>query len=128
MAEENIGTMGADGEINIKSEMMTQAMQAIATYQESVKNTYKTLTETVEGVRGSFEGAASNGYQKFYETQIKKMLEPKTGNLAKLLSVLNDICDSALKQLPGDGGVDAELAKINSQNSGDGQAVATGTN
>lgn len=125
MAEENIGTMGAAGEINIKNEMMTQAMQAIATYQESVKNTYKTLTETVEGVKGSFEGAASKGYQNFYETQIKAMLEPETGNLAKLLSVLNDICDSALKQLPGDEGVDAELAKINSQNSGDGQAAAT---
>lgn len=128
MAEETNGTMGAAGEINIKNEMMTKAMQAIATYQEKVEAAYKTLTETVEGLTANFDGAASKGYQTFYENQIKTMLEPQKGNLAKLLSVLNDICDSAQKQLSGEEGVDAELAKINSQNSGDGQASAASTN
>lgn len=124
MAEENIGTMGTAGEINIKSEMMTKAMAAITAYQDSVKTAYSDLDTVVTGLKTSFEGSASNGYQTFYDTQIKTMLDPQTGSLAQLLSSLYDICDSALQQLPGDDGVDAELAKINNQNSGGGQAAA----
>lgn len=124
MAEETMGTMGTEGTINITSEMMQKAKDAITAYQDIISTAYSDLTQTVDGIKESFTGAAGNGYRTFYETQIKTMFEKESGTLDKHLAVLTDICDSALSQLPGDNGIDEELAKVNNQNQDGGQNVA----
>lgn len=125
MAEETVGTMGQAGEINITSDMMTKAKDAISKYKSAIEDAYDKLDKTIDGIQNDFTGAAATGFNTFYTEQIKSMLEKEKGTIYTLLSVLDSICQSALEQLPGESGVDNELAKINNPNNGQ---TATPTN
>lgn len=116
MAEETNAKMGSVGKINITVEMMTSAISAIDTYLESVKTEYTNISNAITGlgIGTSFKGSAANGFKTFYDNNIDPMLK-KDGGLEKMLTSLRDICESARKQIPGEAGVDDELAKINNQ-------------
>lgn len=112
-----VGTMGESGTINITSQMMNDAMNAITNYKGEVQTAYNSLVNAMGEIPANFKGAAANGFNKFYSGSIAPMLE-KGGNLEKMLDSLYDICKSALEQLPGENGIDASLAQINNQSAG----------
>lgn len=117
--ETAVGTMGNTGTINITSQMMKDAMQAITDYKDAIKTAYSLLEKEMGTISGNFVGAAANGFNKFYTDSIVPMLK-ENGNLSKMLDSLYQICESALKQLPGEEGVDENLAKINNPGAADG--------
>ena len=112
-----VGTMGMTGTINITSQMMKDAITAITNYREAVKSAYASLVKEMGTVPTNFTGAAANGFNKFYTESIEPMLK-ENGSLEAMLNSLEDICKSALAQLPGEEGIDESLAKVNHQNAG----------
>lgn len=118
MADETtgtVGTMGASGQINITSAMMTNAISAIDDYMATVKTEYGNISGAMSTLTAEyFNGSASNGFRNFYNNKIDPMLNNE-GSLIKMLQSLRGICESAMKQLPGESGVDEGLAEINNQ-------------
>ncbi|MGN0677042.1 MAG: hypothetical protein ACI4K5_04795 [Ruminococcus sp.] len=109
------GTMGSGGQINITSAMMTNAISAIDDYMATVKTEYGNISGAMSTLTAEyFNGSASNGFRNFYNTKIDPMLNNE-GSLIKMLQSLRGMCESALKQLPGESGVDEGLAEINNQ-------------
>ena len=117
MADVNqeVGTMGATGTINMPVQMMTDALKAIEAYKSSVESAFANLNTQYSSVKANFTGDAATGLQDFYDNKIDSMLHQETGSIYKLLDALKSICESIRDQIPGDNGVDNELGKVNRQ-------------
>jgi uncharacterized protein YukE len=99
--------------VNITSQMMTNASNAIDEYRKKTEGYHTELTDTVNTlIPGSFSGAAAEGFQHFYTNSI----EPAIGtDLTELLKSLENIVDETLKALPGGNGLDDQLGEGNRQ-------------
>ncbi|HCJ41283.1 hypothetical protein [uncultured Ruminococcus sp.] len=117
MADVNqeVGTMGMQGTINMTSQMMADALKAIETYRGSIETATSNLDAQYATVKANFTGDAANGLQEFYTNKIDSMLHKESGNIYKLLDALKSICESIRDQIPGDSGVDNEMGKVNRQ-------------
>jgi uncharacterized protein YukE len=103
--------MGSTGTVNITPEMMQNALAAVEDYRTKSANLNKELGETVENlIPANFSGSAADGFKFFYTSKI----EPAVGEeLTKLLNTLKDMFDATLKAIPGDQGIDEQLASEN---------------
>ena len=108
-----MATMGQPGTINITQEMMDNAIRAIADYQQSVTSINKELEGVITALitPSTFSGNAANGFNSFYEDNIKINVEE---NLTNMLKALTEICETIKKQIPGnEEGVDDQLGSGN---------------
>ena len=105
--------MGTTGTVNVSVKMFDDIKAAVETY----RNTTAKLKERVEGeinglVGKDFVGAAADGFKAFYTNNI----EPANGDgLKKLLEAIDQIADAAKDALPGNQGLDDQLAAGNNQ-------------
>ena len=112
---QDVGTMGAQGTVNMSVQMMTDALNAIKAYKEAIETAFGNLNTQYANVTANFTGDAANGLQEFYEKKIEAMLKQESGSVYQLLNALQGFCEAARDQIPGDSGVDNELGKVNRQ-------------
>jgi hypothetical protein len=105
--------MGSKGTVNITTQMMTSALNAIEEYRKTTGTLHTTLTDTVNTlIPGSFSGAAAEGFQHFYSNTIEPAIDT---DLTTLLKSLEDIVNETLNALPGGSGLDDQLGEGNRQ-------------
>lgn len=114
-ANQDVGTMGVQGTVNMSVQMMTDALNAIAAYKEAIETAFNNLNTQYANVTANFTGDAANGLQEFYDNKIDPMLKKDTGSVYQLLDTLKTYCETIRDQIPGDAGVDSELGKANRQ-------------
>lgn len=112
---QDVGTMGVQGTVNMSVSMMKEALDAIAVYKDAIETAFGNLNTQYANVTANFTGDAANGLQDFYEKKIEAMLKQETGSVYQLLNALKGFCEAARDQIPGDSGVDNELGKVNRQ-------------
>ena len=117
MAEaiQDVGTMGSQGTVNMSTQMMTDALNAITAYKEAIETAFSNLNTHYANVTANFTGDAANGLQDCYTNKIEVMLKKDTGSVYQILNTLKGFCETARDQIPGDAGVDNELGKVNRQ-------------
>ena len=105
--------MGKNGTVNISVKMMTDIINAVEEYKKITSTLYTNLDNEITGLVGNgFAGAAANGFNTFYTTNIK----PVTGDgLTKLLKAIDDIATATKNALPGKNGLDDQLGEGNSK-------------
>ncbi len=118
-----MANMGSTGTVNVKAEMMVNAIAAIDTYQSTINSINASLKKEIEGlIPNSFSGSAANGYKEFFENSIYPNI---TTNLTSMLESLKSICESIKKNIPEvKEGVDDQLGDGNKSA---GNAAQTGT-
>lgn len=114
-ANQDVGTMGVQGTVNMSVQMMTDALNAIAAYKEAIETAFNNLNTQYANVTANFTGDAANGLQEFYQNKIESMLKQESGSVYQLLNALKGFCEAARDQIPGETGVDSELGKVNRQ-------------
>ena len=112
---QDVGTMGTQGTVNMSTQMMTDALNAIAAYKEAIDGAFSNLNTQYANVTANFTGDAANGLQEFYQNKIESMLKQESGSVYQLLNALKGFCEAARDQIPGETGVDSELGKVNRQ-------------
>ncbi|MEE1305827.1 MAG: WXG100 family type VII secretion target [Agathobacter sp.] len=104
--------MGSTGAIVMTKEMLTNAINAISTYQSTITSLNGELDTVITGlVSNSWTGDAATGFQTFYTNNIEKNLGE---NLSKMLKSLQQVCEGIRDAIPADStGVDAKLGENN---------------
>lgn len=105
--------MGSTGTVNITRGMLDNIKKAVDEYQQKADSLAQRLGEEVTGlIPDHFNGDAARAFETFYTENI---VPANVDGLNKLLEAIRDIADSILKAIPGEGGLDEQLAEGNRQ-------------
>ena len=105
--------LGTTGTLNVTTEMIKNALDAIDAYRTEANNLHKQLTDIVDGlIPADFSGNAATGYKTFYNGKIEPLID---SNLEQYLKALEDICGAIKSQIPDQSGVDESLATENNK-------------
>ena len=112
--------MGSTGTVNMSVQMFKDIVTAVEEYEGKAKAYKEELEGIISGLVGKdFTGSAATGFQNFYTSKI----EPANGQgLTDLMTAIKDIADAAMNAIPGETGLDEQLAEA-SNNAGS-EAVA----
>lgn len=112
--------MGETGTVNVTPEMINNAKNAIQEYQDTVKNLYSQIEDTMTAlIPGSFSGSAADGfYDHFYDKNIRPVANTEDSNsgVMQIITLLNNIVDGISEAIPAEQGVDESLAAENRKN------------
>lgn len=105
--------MGTTGTVNITRAMMDNIVNAVEEYQGKEAALKQRLEDEVNGlIPEYFSGEAANGFKDFYTNNIV----PANGEgLTQLLDAITQMAKSILSAIPGEGGLDDQLADGNRQ-------------
>lgn len=105
--------MGSTGTVNITKGMMADITKAVDEYRQKTNTLAQKLNDEVTGlIPEYFNGDAARGFRSFYDNNIV----PANGEgLKNLLDAIDNMADSILKAIPGEGGLDEQLADGNQQ-------------
>lgn len=105
--------MGSTGAVNITKGMMADITSAVNDYRQKTNVLAQKLEDEVNDlIPEYFNGDAARGFKSFYD----KNIVPANGEgLKNLLDAIDNIADSILKAIPGEGGLDEQLADGNQQ-------------
>lgn len=114
--------MGSTGTVNMSAQMFKDITTAVEEYEKTAATLKKNLESEINGLVGKdFVGAAADGFKAFYESNI----EPANGDgLTKLMTAIKEIADAALKAIPGEDGLDDQLADASNNAGSDAAASA----
>lgn len=111
--------MGNTGTINVTPEMISNAKNAIAEYEDTVKSLYSQLEETMGSlIPGNFSGSAADGFKYFYDNSIKPVAntDANDSGVMQIITLMNNILDGISEAIPAEQGVDESLAEENKKN------------
>lgn len=103
--------MGSTGTVNVSTEMLQNAINAIEDYRQEADGLYTEVANAVaELIPGNFSGSAADGFKAFYDTKV----EPALGkSLTELLDGMISMLDGLKSAIPAEDGVDEALAQEN---------------
>lgn len=105
--------MGSTGTVNITRGMMADITSAVNDYRQKTNTLAQKLDDEVKGlIPEYFNGDAARGFESFYN---KNIVQANGAGLKNLLDAIDKIADSILKAIPGEGGLDEQLADGNQQ-------------
>lgn len=109
--------MGKTGAIVMKKEMLTNAISAITTYQNTIAKLNVELGSIITGLGESqWSGDAASAYKTFCTNSIEENLGE---NFTKMLNSLKTACEGIRDAIPADStGVDSKLAENNKGKTG----------
>lgn len=107
--------MGSTGTINVSTEMLQNAINAIEDYRQEANTLYTDVANIVSDlIPGNFSGSAATDFKGFYDTKV----EPALGqSLTELLDGMVSMLEGIKGAIPAEEGVDEALAQAN-QNAG----------
>lgn len=111
--------MGETGTVNVTPEMINNAKNAIQEYQDTVKNLYSQLENTMTAlIPGNFSGSAAEGFHDFYDDNMRPVAntEDSSSGVMQIITLLNNIVDGISEAIPAEQGVDESLAAENRKN------------
>jgi len=106
--------MGSNGMVNITQQMMNDILSAVSDYRGKATALAQRLDDTVNGmIPANFDGNAATEFKGFYTKNIVENLIEE--GLKKLLEAIEAMASGILEAIPGEGGLDDQLADGNRQ-------------